>query len=170
MPLARVWEPWITCGVPGPRTRQPSSSDRRRSRSGSRPGDRTGPSGPWESEGRHPLPDPETKGIEGDPSDVPEATREQVTEHLRDVAGVAFDVSTNHPPYRGVRGHGRAAVAADPDKAVLRDLLERYLGGTDSTLAGTLLADERDEVRIRVHPLEVYTWDYTDRMRGVSDR
>ena len=90
--------------------------------------------------------------------------------YLRNEDGVAFDVSTNHPPYRGVRGHGRATVSADADKAVLRDLLERYLDGTDSDLARTLLDEERAEVRIRVHPREVYTWDYTERMRGVGDQ
>ncbi|MFB6169828.1 MAG: pyridoxamine 5'-phosphate oxidase family protein [Haloarculaceae archaeon] len=81
---------------------------------------------------------------------------------------VAFDVSTNHPPYRGVRGNGTAAMSPDREKATLRALVERYLGGTDSSLAEWLLSDAREEVRIRIEPDELYTWDYTDRMRGLT--
>lgn len=87
-----------------------------------------------------------------------------VVRYLRDDPEVAFDVSTNRPPYRGVRGNGRATIADDGDKAVLRDLIERYLGGTDSPLAERLLDDARDEVRIRVRPRSIYSWDYTERM------
>ncbi|SFC74401.1 hypothetical protein SAMN05444422_11924 [Halobiforma haloterrestris] len=79
-------------------------------------------------------------------------------------AEVAFEISTNRPPYRGVRGRGTASVAPDPEKETLRDLLEQYLGGTDSQLARTLLREERDEVTIAIEPAVVYGWDYSDRM------
>jgi hypothetical protein len=79
-------------------------------------------------------------------------------------AGVAFEVSTNDPPYRGVRGNGVATVLPD-GKHLLRDLLVRYLGGTDSPLARRLLDPDREEVRIRVDPRRVHSWDYTGRMR-----
>lgn len=78
---------------------------------------------------------------------------------------VAFEVSTNRPPYRGVRGNGRATVDPDTDKALLRELIGRYLGGTDSELARTLLDENREEVRIRIDPERVASWDFTDRMR-----
>jgi len=92
-----------------------------------------------------------------------------VVEYLRDDDGVAFEVSTNDPPYRGVRGSGRATITPDEDKAVLRGLLERYLGGTDSTLAERLLAPERDEVAIRIDPARLYSWDFTERMQEGHD-
>ena len=79
---------------------------------------------------------------------------------------VAFEVSTNDPPYRGVRGRGYADIDADADKTLLRRLLHRYLGGTDSTLAERLLSPERDEVRIRIDPVRVHSWDYSSRMDG----
>ncbi len=82
---------------------------------------------------------------------------------------VAFEISTNEPPYRGVRGNGRTTVTPDEDKQLLRSLLDRYLGGTDSSLAERLLAPERDEVRIEIEPARVYTWDFTDRMATVVD-
>lgn len=93
-----------------------------------------------------------------------------VVRFLRDDPHVGVDVSTNHPPYRGVRGHGVASVSADEDKRVLRALVERYLGDADSPLAAWLLSDDRDEVRVRVDPEELFSWDYTDRMTSVSDR
>jgi len=77
---------------------------------------------------------------------------------------VAFDVSVNDPPYRGVRGNGTARVERDAGKELLRSLLERYLGDTDSDLARRLLAAERREARIEIQPDELYSWDYTARM------
>lgn len=82
---------------------------------------------------------------------------------------IAFDISTNEPPYRGVRGNGTTSMAPDKDKTVLRDLMERYLGGTESSLAEWLLADEREEIRIRIQPRVVYSWDYTERMRELVE-
>lgn len=83
---------------------------------------------------------------------------------LREHDGVAFDVSTNEPPYRGVRGYGTTTIEPDPDKRLLRALVERYLGGTDSSLAERLLAEGREEVRVLVDPERVHAWDYSDRM------
>ena len=84
-------------------------------------------------------------------------------------AAVAFDVSTNGMPYRGIRGSGIADVSPDPEKTVLGDLLERYLGGTESTLAESLLDEDRDEVRIRIEPRTIYSWDFADRMGDIED-
>lgn len=81
---------------------------------------------------------------------------------------VGFDVSTNQVPYSGIRGTGTASVTPDEDRAVLRDLTERYLGGTDSMLAQRLLGDDREEVVIRIDPDEIYSWDYSERMKDVD--
>lgn len=77
---------------------------------------------------------------------------------------VSFEVSTNEPPYRGVRGNGTVSVTDDEDKALLRDLLERYLGGTDAPIADRLLSPDRKEVRLAITPDRLHTWDYSDRM------
>jgi nitroimidazol reductase NimA-like FMN-containing flavoprotein (pyridoxamine 5'-phosphate oxidase superfamily) len=87
-----------------------------------------------------------------------------VVEYLRADDRVAFEVSTNDVPYCGARGAGRATVEPDEDKQVLRALLERYLGGSDSDLARALLAPDREEVRIHIAPERLYTWDFSDRM------
>jgi nitroimidazol reductase NimA-like FMN-containing flavoprotein (pyridoxamine 5'-phosphate oxidase superfamily) len=91
-----------------------------------------------------------------------------VVRYLRANDEVAFEVSTNDPPYRGVRGRGTATIEPDEGKALLRSLLERYLGGTDNELGAFLLDDEREEVRIRISPERLHSWDFTDRMRDVT--
>jgi len=88
-----------------------------------------------------------------------------VVRYLRADDGVAFEVSTNDPPYRGVRGRGTASISPDEGKTTLRRLLQRYLGGTDSALAHRLLSPERDEVVVRIDPARCYSWDFTERMR-----
>ncbi len=92
-----------------------------------------------------------------------------IVRFLRSDSEVAFDISTNHPPYRGVRGNGTATMSSDEAKSTLRALIERYLGDTESALAEWLLSDAREEIRIRIRPSEMYSWDYTDRMRGVEN-
>ncbi|WP_424015447.1 pyridoxamine 5'-phosphate oxidase family protein [Halorubrum xinjiangense] len=77
---------------------------------------------------------------------------------------VSFDVSTNDPPYKGIRGRGRATVVPDEEKRLLRSLLTKYLGGTDNATAERLLRPERDEVEIRIEPERLHAWDYTERM------
>jgi len=87
-----------------------------------------------------------------------------VVAYLETDPGVSFEVSTNEPPYRGVRGNGTARIAPDEDKAVLRALLARYLGGTETPLAERLLRREREEVTITIEPDRLHSWDYSDRM------
>ena len=76
----------------------------------------------------------------------------------------AFEVSADLPPYRGVRGRGKATVLTEGAEATLPVLLDRYLGGTESPLASWLLSRLDDEVAIRIDDLVVSSWDYSARM------
>lgn len=87
-----------------------------------------------------------------------------VVSYLEHDDRVAFEVSTNDPPYRGVRGHGTARLEPDPEKALLRELAERYLGSVETPLARRLLHEDREEVTIDIEPEVVYGWDFTERM------
>jgi nitroimidazol reductase NimA-like FMN-containing flavoprotein (pyridoxamine 5'-phosphate oxidase superfamily) len=87
-----------------------------------------------------------------------------LVEYLEYDDSVAFEVSENEPPYRGVRGAGTVEIEPDEDKTLLRELIERYLGGTDNSLADRLLVEGRNDVRIHVAPARLYTWDFTERM------
>lgn len=92
-----------------------------------------------------------------------------VVRYLRHDPGVAFEVSTNEPPYKGVRGNGEVVIEPDAEKTLLRELLDRYLEGTDSPLARGLLSDDREEVALRIDPGRVFSWDFTQRMRDVAE-
>jgi nitroimidazol reductase NimA-like FMN-containing flavoprotein (pyridoxamine 5'-phosphate oxidase superfamily) len=94
------------------------------------------------------------------------ASSSDIARFLRNDDAVCFELSTNRPPYMGVRGNGTAILEADEEKTLLRELLDRYLGGTESELASLLLADDREEMVIRVEPERLFTWDFTDRMRS----
>lgn len=83
---------------------------------------------------------------------------------------VGIDVSTNDVPYSGVRGTGTATISRDGGRDVLSDLVQRYLGGTDSSLAERLLTEDREEVLIRIDPDEIYSWDYSDQMNDVEQK
>jgi nitroimidazol reductase NimA-like FMN-containing flavoprotein (pyridoxamine 5'-phosphate oxidase superfamily) len=77
---------------------------------------------------------------------------------------VGFELAPNEPPYHGVRGQGIARLGADADGEVLGQLLQRYLGGTESKLGQWLLSRSEDEVLITIEPLRLFSWDYRERM------
>ena len=91
-----------------------------------------------------------------------------IVRYLEANPGVTFEISTNEPPYKGVRGSGTATIDTDEGKSLLESLLVRYLGGTDNRLATQLLDADREEVRIRIDPTKLYTWDFTDRMSDID--
>jgi nitroimidazol reductase NimA-like FMN-containing flavoprotein (pyridoxamine 5'-phosphate oxidase superfamily) len=75
-----------------------------------------------------------------------------------------FEIAADQPPYRGVRGHGRAHLVPSRGAEILTRLLDRYLGGTSSSLAQSLLARSAQEVAIEITPVSFSTWDFTARM------
>ena len=86
--------------------------------------------------------------------------------HLRSDDRVAFEVSPNEPPYRGVRGRGRVTLDAARGEEVLRRLLRRYLGGEGSDLARWLLSRADGELAVSIEPSSISAWDYSERMKG----
>ena len=81
---------------------------------------------------------------------------------------VAFDVSTNDLPYRGVRGRGHASCTTTTDTAQLETLLTRYVGGTDGQLAQWLLNRSGRESIIVIEPSWLTSWDFSERMRDLA--
>ncbi|NHN43082.1 pyridoxamine 5'-phosphate oxidase family protein [Halorubellus sp. JP-L1] len=92
----------------------------------------------------------------------------QVVEYLEHDPELAFEVSTNQPPYRGVRGQGEASLEPDDEKALLRALVDEYLGDRDTDLANWLLRDDREEIHVTVDVDRAYAWDYSDRMSAAD--
>ncbi len=87
---------------------------------------------------------------------------------LRKNPEVAFDVSTNDIPYRGVRGRGLARCSVAPNKTVLEGLLNRYVSGTNNELARWLLARTETEALVEIEISWLTSWDFSDRMRSIE--
>ena len=51
---------------------------------------------------------------------------------------------------------------------ILRVLIERYLGDTDSKLASFLLARVERETAIAIEPQTLVSWDYQERMGAAA--
>lgn len=76
----------------------------------------------------------------------------------------AFEIAPNDPPYRGVRGQAIAGLESKGATELLKRLLDRYLGSTDSRLGRFLLARADEELVIRLRPTRITSWDYSRRM------
>lgn len=87
-----------------------------------------------------------------------------VVRRLRADERVGFEVSRDEPPYRGVRGSGRAVIDADAARDVLPRLLDRYGIGRERGLGRWLLSRLDSEVAVRITDLAVTSWDYSARM------
>ena len=79
-------------------------------------------------------------------------------------ARCGFEVAGDAPPYRGVRGTGRAELLTEPAREVLEGLVDRYHGTRDSRFARWLLSRAETEVAVRIGDLSVVSWDFGQRM------
>ncbi|MBW2493280.1 MAG: pyridoxamine 5'-phosphate oxidase family protein [Deltaproteobacteria bacterium] len=77
----------------------------------------------------------------------------------------AFEVSVEQPPYCGVRGRAVAVLHDDRGEEILRKLIDRYLGNSNSALARFLLARADSETAIAIEPQSLISWDFRERMR-----
>jgi nitroimidazol reductase NimA-like FMN-containing flavoprotein (pyridoxamine 5'-phosphate oxidase superfamily) len=87
-----------------------------------------------------------------------------VLRRLGDDPRVGFEVAGDAPPYKGVRGQGRAELRPADGARILAELLDRYQGGRDTPLARWLLARADREVAVRIDIDWLTAWDYSARM------
>jgi hypothetical protein len=92
--------------------------------------------------------------------------RARVIGHLAREGRCGFELAGDRPPYRGVRGKGRASLHPDKGGEILERLLARYGIGSDSRLATMLLSRIDEEVAIRIAPERFSSWDFSRRMKG----
>ena len=90
----------------------------------------------------------------------------RVVELLRENAQCGFEIASEIPPYRGVRGQGTARLDAPGGAEVLAALLARYNIAPRSRLATTLgkAAASDKEMAIRIDPAWLTSWDFSERM------
>lgn len=89
----------------------------------------------------------------------------KVIEFLSQNPRCGFEVASDQPPYRGVRGKGRVKLSEEMGPKVLRTLMNRYRIRKDSTLGKFLLSNLNNEIAIEIEPVKLFTWDYSDRMK-----
>ncbi len=87
-----------------------------------------------------------------------------LTRRLRADPRCGFEIAGDLPPYRGVRGTGRAELLPERAATVLPRLISRYLGDDPSPLATWLLSRVDSEAAIRISDLRVTSYDFTSRM------
>ncbi len=92
----------------------------------------------------------------------------QLVKLLRGNDRVGFEVAPNEPPYHGVRGQGNATLVPLGDRDTLDSLIDRYLGGRESSVANWLLSRREEEMLIQIAPTRLFSWDYRERMSDVS--
>ena len=93
---------------------------------------------------------------------TPETAR--VVEALRRDPRAGFEVAADQPPYRGVRGQGRASLHPERGAEILARLLERYGIPPQSRLHRTLSARAATEMAICLRPERLTSWDFSQRM------
>jgi hypothetical protein len=91
-------------------------------------------------------------------------TRAYVSRLLAADPRCGFEVAENQPPYRGVRGRGRARLVPECGDEILRALVRRYLGGEQSPFARWLLSRDEPELAIAIEVERTTSWDFTRRM------
>ena len=91
----------------------------------------------------------------------------RVVSYLQDNPRCAFEIAADLPPYCGVRGQALASIDQMSGAETLEQLLTRYLGGTENSLGRKLLAKRDDEVAIILRPVNIFTWDFSNRMGDV---
>ena len=97
--------------------------------------------------------------------------RARVVELLKRDPRCGFEIASDQPPYRGVRGQGRAQLDPPGGAEVLSALLARYRISGRSQLAGILLeqAASGNEVAIRIDPDWMTSWDFSSRMHDAFE-
>lgn len=93
---------------------------------------------------------------------TPETAR--VVAALRRDPRAGFEVAADQPPYRGVRGRGRASLHPERGAEILARLLDRYGIPPQSRLHRTLSARAATEMAICLRPDRLTSWDFSQRM------
>ena len=90
----------------------------------------------------------------------------KIVSYLQNNPSCGFEIATDKPPYRGIRGEGIAKIN-DNGSEILEILIDKYLGNKESNLSKFLRNNSKTEVAIEITPEKFYNYDYSKRMKGV---
>lgn len=89
----------------------------------------------------------------------------KVVQYLQNDPQCAFEIASDKPPYCGIRGQATASINADLGPEILKKLLVRYTGDDQSKFASKLLVNRKNEVAIILKPVNIFSWDFSKRMK-----
>lgn len=92
----------------------------------------------------------------------------RIIRYLSNNPKCGFEVATDLPPYRGVRGWGIAILDKALGAEILDMLIRKYLRDQESSLADFLRKKSKNEIAIQVVPESIFSYDYTDRMKDIA--
>ena len=94
----------------------------------------------------------------------------RIVKYLLNNKECAFEIAADTPPYCGIRGQAQARIDHQRGVEILEQLLDRYIGSRDNILAEKLLKNSIDEVAIRLDPVNIFSWDFSERMQDTSSQ
>lgn len=94
----------------------------------------------------------------------------RIVSYLESNPKCAYEVAADLPPYCGIRGQALARIDHSLGDQVLEELILKYLGDTENSLAKTLQQRNQPEVALILKPVSVYSWDFSRRMSQVSEQ
>lgn len=92
----------------------------------------------------------------------------RVVAYLEENPRCGFEIAEDRMPYCGIRGQALASFDARAGGEVLELLLHRYLGSLENPLARELLSRKGTETAIILKPVQVFSWDFSKRMKAVG--
>ena len=90
----------------------------------------------------------------------------KIISHLKNNSACGFEIATDKPPYKGIRGEGTVKII-DNGTEILDILIAKYLGEKESTLSKYLKTNSHTEVAIEITVQKIFSYDYSKRMKDV---
>ena len=91
----------------------------------------------------------------------------KIVSYLKKNPVCGFEIASDNPPYKGMRGQGTVKILNETGAYVLELLMEKYLEGKESTLSKFLIGNSKTEVAIEIMPEKKFHYDYSERMRDI---
>ena len=91
----------------------------------------------------------------------------KIISYLKKDARCAFEISSENPPYRGIRGQGKTIIKKELGIEILETVIEKYIEKKNANLRKYLLKRKENEVAIEIIPTKVFYWDYSNRMKDI---
>ncbi|QDI89590.1 hypothetical protein Nisw_08690 [Candidatus Nitrosopumilus sp. SW] len=91
----------------------------------------------------------------------------KVVSYLEKNPTCGFEIASDKPPYKGIRGSGSAKIIDEMGEEILKILMKKYLGDKESTLSKILKKNVKNEVAIEITPQQIFHYDYSKRMKDI---